>query len=96
LLGSLLAGSLAAALLAGLELAAAGGALLLGGAGGCCCAGEAALLASEAVLLSTSAPKMSFPGGWSYRAGLCAAPWKDAFAAASDVTLNTGGLSQWD
>jgi hypothetical protein len=24
------------------------------------------------------------------------APWKDAFAAASDVTLNTGGLSQWD
>jgi hypothetical protein len=39
---------------------------------------------------------MSFPGGWSYRAGLCVAPWKDAFAAASDVALNTGGLSQWD
>jgi hypothetical protein len=98
LLGSLLAGWLAA-LFAGPELSAAGGALLLslfGGAGGGCCAIEAALLASEAVLLSTSAPKKSFPGGWSYRAGLCAAPWKDAFAAASDVTLNTGGLSRWD
>jgi hypothetical protein len=71
--------------------------LLLGGAGGCCCCAiDAALLASEAVLLSTSEAKMSFPDGWSYRAGLCAAPWKDAFAAASDVALNTGGLSQWD
>jgi hypothetical protein len=70
--------------------------LLFGGAGGGCCASGAALLASEAVLLSTSAPKMSFPDGWSYLAGLCVAPWKDAFAAASDVTLNTGGLSHWD
>jgi hypothetical protein len=100
LLGSLLAGWLPAALFAGPELSAAGGALLLlslfGGAGGGCCAIEAVLLASAAVLLSTSDAKMWFPGGWSYRAGLCVAPWKDAFTAASDVTLNTGGLSQWD
>src|ERR1700749_4975078 len=39
---------------------------------------------------------MSFPGGWSYRAGLCAALRRGTFAAGSNVTLNTGGLSQWD
>jgi hypothetical protein len=67
LLGSLLAGWLAAALFAGPELSAAGGALLslFGGAGGGGCAIEAVLLASAAVLLSTSDAKMSFPGGWS-------------------------------
>jgi hypothetical protein len=32
------------------------------------------LLVSAAVLLSTSAPKLSFPGDWSGRAGLGGAP----------------------
>jgi hypothetical protein len=41
-------------------------------------------------LLSTSAPKMPFPGGWSDRADRCAAPWKATFATASELTLNTG------
>jgi hypothetical protein len=38
----------------------------------CSCAAEFArsLLVSAAVLLSTSAPKLSFPGDWSERAGL--------------------------
>lgn len=94
LLGSLLFGWLAAALFAGPELlSAAGGGVLserLGAAGGgCCCAVEAALLLSEAVLLSTNDAKMSFPGAWS-RAGRCAAPWKDTFAATSELTLTTG------
>jgi len=95
LLGSLLFGGLAAALFAGPEwLSAAGGGALserLGAAGGCCgCAVEAALLLSEAVLLSTNAAKMSFPGAWSARAERCAAPWKDTFAATSELTLTTG------
>ena len=69
---------------------------LFGAADGCCGAVEAALLASLAVLLSTSAPKMSFAGAWLDRADHCAAPWNDTFAAASKLTLNTGhGLSQW-
>lgn len=81
-------------MLAGPELSAGGGVLL--DADGCCGAIEAALLASLAVLLSTIAPKMSLPDAWSYRADRCAAPWKDTFAAASELTLNTGrGLSQW-
>ena len=45
-----------------------------------------------AVLLSTSAAKLSFPadGSESGRADLAAAVWKDAFADTSDVTLTTG------
>jgi hypothetical protein len=73
LLESLLAGWLACwlevALFADLELLLAGGvsSARFGVAGGCCCADEAALLASLAVLLSTSPAKMSFPGSWSNR-----------------------------
>jgi hypothetical protein len=39
----------------------------------CGCAGEVArsLLVSAGVLLSISAPKLSFPDDWSDRAGLC-------------------------
>jgi hypothetical protein len=45
-----------------------------------------------AVLLSTSAPKLSFraDGSESDRADLVAAVWKDVFADTSDVTLTTG------
>ena len=45
-----------------------------------------------AVLLSTSAAKLSFPAGGSEsgRADFAAAFWKDAFANTSDVTLTTG------
>jgi hypothetical protein len=48
------------------------------------------LLASLDVLLSTSVAKISFPGAWLERADHCAAPWKDTFAAVSELTLNTG------
>jgi hypothetical protein len=90
LFASLLAGWLADALFAGPELSAGGGVLSEWFGAGGWCAVEFALLASAAVLLSTSAPKMSFPGGWSERAERCAAPWNDTFAAASELTLNTG------
>jgi len=45
-----------------------------------------------AVLLSTSAAKLSFPldGSESGRADRAAAFWKDVFADTSDVTLTTG------
>jgi hypothetical protein len=54
----------------------------------------ASLALSAAVLLSTSAPKLSFPDDGSDRAGRCGAPWKDTLVAASGVTLNTGDLLQ--
>jgi hypothetical protein len=60
-------------------------------AGGCCeveIAGSLPVLA--AVLLSSSAPKLSEGDGWSYRAGRCGWPWKDTFVDASGVTLYTG------
>jgi hypothetical protein len=65
--------------------------------GDCACAVEVALsLPAAAVLLSSSVPKLSVPDGWSYCAGLCSAPCKDTFAGTPDVTLYTGGLSQWN
>jgi hypothetical protein len=71
------------------------------GAADCSCAMAAArslAAAAAAALLSTSAAKLSFPADRSGvdRAGLGGAPWKDTFAAASDVTLTTGGLSRWN
>jgi hypothetical protein len=44
---------------------------------------------SAAALLSTSAPKLSFPCDGSDLTGLCGALWKDTFVGASDVTLTT-------
>ena len=59
-----------------------------------CGAGEAAVPAagalSAAVFWLTSAPKRSFAGGWPDRRDHCGAAWYAAFAAASEVTLNTG------
>jgi hypothetical protein len=53
------------------------------------------LLVSAVALLSTSAAKLSFPDGWSDRAGLGGGePWKDRLVADSDVELYTGGLAQ--
>jgi hypothetical protein len=51
------------------------------------------LLTLAGVLLSTSAAKLSFPGGWSDFAGFWGATGKATLVAASVVTLNTGGLS---
>jgi len=63
----------------------------------CCCAVEVArsLPVSAAALLSTSAPKRSFPDDGSDLTDLCGGPWKDTFVGASGVTLYTGGLSRW-
>jgi len=59
----------------------------------CSCARS--LPAATAALLSTSAAKLSFPGNWSGRAGFGGgATGMGALAAASDVKLYTGGLSQ--
>ena len=62
----------------------------------CCCAVEVgrSLPASVAVLLSTSAPKLSFPDDWSDLTDLCGGAWKDRLVGASGVTLYTGGLSR--
>jgi len=74
-----------------LSLAAGASSLCRGGAprsvGG---RGAESLPASVAVLLSTSAAKLSLDCGGSGRAGLCGAVWTDKLAARSDVTLNTG------
>lgn len=59
------------------------------------CSGARSLPVSAAVLLSTSAAKLSFPGDGSVLAALGGgAPWKDVLVAASDVRLDTGGLIQ--
>jgi hypothetical protein len=42
----------------------------------------------------TSPPKTSLAGGWSDRVDHCGAAWNAAFAAASEVTLNTGQASR--
>jgi len=61
----------------------------------CCCAVAFArsLPASAGPLLSISAWKPLFPCDGSGFADFGGAAWKDRLAAASDVTLNTGGLS---
>jgi hypothetical protein len=61
----------------------------------CCCAVAFArsLLVSAGALLSISAWKPLFPCDGSGFADFGGAAWKDRLAAASDVTLNTGGLS---
>jgi hypothetical protein len=67
--------------------------------GGCVVVGARSFPASAGVLLSTIASKLS-PRAESEPAsdlaGLCGAPWKDTFDAASDVTLYTGGLYSWN
>jgi hypothetical protein len=69
--------------------------------GGCCngrsgavrAAGRSLLAGSAGALLSISAEKPSGADG-SVRVDLDGAFWMDRFAAVSDVTLNTGGLSR--
>jgi hypothetical protein len=52
------------------------------------------LPAASATLPSISAEKLSGADGWSVRADRAGAFGTDRLAAVSDVTLNTGGLSQ--
>jgi hypothetical protein len=54
----------------------------------------AVLLVAAAVLLSTSAPKLSLPCDGSVLWDRCGGVWKVGVIVASDVTLNTGGLSR--
>jgi len=76
------------------SFAAAGGVSERDRPTGCSGVVVAELLASPAELLSTSAPKISFPETESDLAARGGALWKGTFVAASDVTLYTGGLSQ--
>ena len=93
--GALLAGGLVAAPFCDPPLFAAAGALSEAACqAGCGGAVAAELLASLAVLLSSSVPKISFPVLESDLAARGGALEKGAFVAASDVTLYTGGLSQ--
>jgi hypothetical protein len=62
---------------------------------GCGSAVAAELLVSLVVLRSTSAPKIPLPGLESDLAARGGALGKGTFVATSDVTLYTGGLSQW-
>lgn len=75
--------------------AAAGALSERDGEAGCGGATAAEWLASLLLLLSTSAPKIPFPGLELDLAARGGALWKGTFVAASDVTLYTGGLSQW-
>jgi hypothetical protein len=56
--------------------------------------GGGAVAVSAALFWLTSPPKTSFAGGWSDRVDHCGAAWNAAFAAASEVTLNTGQASR--
>jgi hypothetical protein len=60
------------------------------GAGG----GGGAVAVSAEVFCCTSPLKTSFAGGRSDRVDHCGAAWNAAFAAASEVTLNTGQASR--
>jgi len=96
LVESLLTDGAAAAPFCDPPLFAAGGALSERDCeAGCGGAVAAELLASLLVLLSTSAPKIPLPELASDLAARGGALWKGTFVAASDVTLYTGGLSQW-
>jgi hypothetical protein len=96
LLGSLLAGGSEGAAFCDPPSLAAAGTLLEGDCrAGCCCVVGGVLPGSLALLLSTSAPKISFPEAESDLADLGGVLRKGTFVAASDVTLYTGGLSQW-
>ncbi len=59
----------------------------------CALADALSLLLLAAVLLSSSEANMSF-GCEAGLADLAGGPCRDTFAAASDVTLDTGGLSR--
>jgi hypothetical protein len=96
LLESLLVDGPGGAALCDPPLFAAGGALSERNCEAGCGGGVAVeLLASLLVLLSTSAPKILLPGLESDLTARGGALWKGTFVAGSDVTLYTGGLSQW-
>jgi hypothetical protein len=96
LLESLLADGPGGAVFCDPPLFAAGGALSERDCEASCGGGVAVELpASLVVLLSTSAPKIPLPGLESDLAARGGALGKGTFVATSDLTLYTGGLSQW-